>query len=123
MRTVVVILVSIGACKSSATALPAKECPDPCCGGSPSIDCAENPNVSCVEDADPCTARAYGCTNGSFYLRSPTQLPVACSMDEGGTDLGGLVLGDGSLFGSDDSASDGAESDVSIDAPADAATE
>jgi hypothetical protein len=123
MRAVVVLLVSIAACKSSATAVPAKECPDPCCGGRTSIDCAENPNVSCMEDADPCTARAYGCISGSFYLRSPAQLPPGCGADEGGADVVGLVLGDGSVFGSDDAANDGAEAGASVDAPTDAATE
>jgi hypothetical protein len=123
---VVVVLVAIAACKGGSTgAVPAKECPDPCCGGQTSIDCAENPNVMCVEDAEPCTARVYGCMNGSFYLKSPAQLPPGCSEDDGGAEAGGggLVLGDGNVIEPDDALGDGADAGPSSDAPADAATE
>jgi hypothetical protein len=123
MGSVVAVLLALTACKSSSTAEPAKECPEPCCGGSTSIDCAENPNVSCVEDADPCTARVYGCLQGSFYLRPPPQLPPGCDEVEGGVDTGGLVLGDGNVFGLDDASTDGEDAGASFDAPADMATE
>jgi hypothetical protein len=121
----VVVLLSAAACKSSSptAALQPKECPDPCCGGHPSIDCAENPNVSCTEDAEPCTAHAYGCLNGSFYLRPAATLPPGCFDDEAGADADLLVLGDGNVFGSGDAPNDAGGADAASDAPADTATE
>lgn len=120
IRTAVVVLVSIGACKST-TAVPAKKCADPCCGGRTSIDCAQEPNVSCLEDADPCIARAYGCVNGRYYLTPPEQPPPGC--DEAGADTGGLILGDGNLFGPDAVQGDEPEAGTLVDATDDAATE
>src|SRR5579864_9519745 len=114
---VIIALSLVWACKSSPTAVPPKECPDPCCGGNTSIDCAENPDVSCLEDADVCVARAYGCINGAFYLRPQAQLPPGCGA-EGGTDADSLVLGDGPL-----GSADAVDTDASMEAPGDAETE
>jgi hypothetical protein len=120
IRAAAAILICTAACKSS-TAVPAIKCADPCCGGHTSIDCAEEPNVACVEDADVCSARVYGCMNGKYYLMAQDPLPAGC--EEAGPDTGGLVLGDGNVFGSDHVQSDDAESGPSSDASDDASAE
>ena len=88
-------LVALTACGSSLVVKPAEECANPCCDGPASgIDCAENPNLSCVEDADPCTARTYGCSNGSAFVMGPTEVPTSCSLDGSTDDVSaGFVFG------------------------------
>jgi len=79
----------------TTTVVPAIRCADPCCEGQLSnIDCAENPNVACIEDADPCVARVYGCTDGSYYVTYSDVAPSSCG-DDAAAGAGGLVLGDG----------------------------
>jgi hypothetical protein len=91
VRMVVGTVVSVAACHS-VTVTPALRCADPCCGGDlASVDCSENRNVSCVEDADPCTARTFGCVDGSYYVGALANAPSSCSPEEGG-EGGGLFL-------------------------------
>jgi hypothetical protein len=90
------IVASIAACHST-TVVPAQKCADPCCGGNAAnVDCGENLNLACTEDADPCTARTYGCVDGSYYVTPSAVPPSSCNPDEAGTEAGGLFLpGDG----------------------------
>jgi hypothetical protein len=92
-------LASVGACKGPPHLVPPIECPDPCCGGNGQVDCEQTPNVSCTEDADICTARNYGCSNGSEYSGVvPANRPLSCSADAGFGDVVSFDLPDG--FGS-----------------------
>jgi hypothetical protein len=82
-------LAWVGACKGPLKVMQPIECPDPCCGGNGEVDCEANPNVNCTEDADICTARNYGCSNGSEYQGViPSNRPISC-LDGGG--LGDVV--------------------------------
>ena len=118
MRTRLCIGFCIGAllasligtsCKSTTVVVPAMECPDPCCGGNAqSVDCAINPNIQCVEDADICSARLYGCADGSYFLMDQPVLPTSCAGD---ADLeASLVFGDASFVPPQDGG-DGLEAD------------
>jgi hypothetical protein len=99
--TAVAALASHTACHGTTQIEPAKQCADPCCSGNASgIDCAQNPNLSCMEDADPCTALAYGCNGGMYYATSPSHVPIGCANDGSAAEVG-LVLGDAGGFGSD----------------------
>jgi len=91
-----VLLPVVAACTSSPVVEPAKTCADPCCDGpTAGIDCAQNPNLSCMEDADVCTARTYGCTNGSFFIMGPSQVPTSCASDGSADEVGFVfVVGD-----------------------------
>ena len=92
---VALALFALSAACRSTTVVPAIKCADPCCEGQVmSIDCAETPNVSCTEDADPCSARAYGCADGSFYVGYPELAPSTCN-DGAGAETGVFLLGDG----------------------------
>ncbi len=76
------VLAGFVACSDKPVVEPAKQCSNPCCDGPASgVDCAENPNLSCVEDADPCVARTYGCSNGVVFVMGPSQVATACSVD------------------------------------------
>jgi hypothetical protein len=111
------------ACTSKEKVFSATTCADPCCGGPTGIDCAENPDASCVSPGDACTAFAYGCLNGSFYMNS--SVSASCSASSNPTPVftlpdGGEAL-DGSVDASDEA--DGAIADSAIpdgDAKADA---
>ncbi|HXX67241.1 MAG TPA: hypothetical protein VEK07_08670 [Polyangiaceae bacterium] len=84
------------ACKGPQKILGPIECADPCCGGNGQVDCEVNPNVDCVEDADICTARSYGCSNGSEYQGLiPPNRPLSCSDDGGLGDAVTAELPDG----------------------------
>lgn len=86
-------------CKGPQKILQPIECPDPCCGGNGQVDCEVNPNVDCIEDADICTARGYGCSNGSEYSGLvPPNRPLSCSEDGGLGDAVTIELPD--AFGS-----------------------
>lgn len=89
IAVVVGALASIFACSacSSEAVQKAAGCSDPCCAGdSTHVDCAEHPSLSCTESGDPCTARSYGCVNGTFYLKAPASPPATCTAAEGGED-------------------------------------
>ncbi len=104
-------LVATTSCSSKLVVEPAKECANPCCDGPASgIDCSENPNLTCVEDADPCTARTYGCSGGTLFVMAPTQVPTSCSVDGSAGDVSvGFVLG-----GPDGLASDGPDAEAAL---------
>jgi hypothetical protein len=86
---------AVAGCSSSQTVEPAKTCANPCCDGPlAGIDCAETPNLSCTEDADPCTARSYGCVNGKHYVTDPSQVPTSCGEDGSVDDVGFVFGGD-----------------------------
>jgi hypothetical protein len=94
LKSALVALAASAACHSQKV-VPALKCADPCCEGQvTNVDCAENPDLSCLEDADPCVARVYGCTDGSYYLTYPDVTPSTC-VDDAAAGAGGLVLGDG----------------------------
>ena len=102
-------------CHGATVVEPAKQCPDPCCGGNPlAIDCALHATLMCIEDADPCSARAYGCADGAYFLDDPMALPATCAgdaADEGPR----LLLGPEDGTGADESdaaSEDGALADV-----------
>jgi hypothetical protein len=91
----VALIVPLAACSSKPVVEAAKTCADPCCDGPLSgIDCAENPNLSCMEDADPCTAIAYGCVNGMHYMMGPSQVPTSCGLDGSADDVSFVFGGD-----------------------------
>ncbi len=86
-------VVVLAACSGPPVVEPANKCADPCCDGpAAGIDCAQNPNLSCMEDADVCTARTYGCVNGSYFVMGPSRVPTSCAAD-GSTDDVGFVFG------------------------------
>ena len=95
MRNALALIAAVAACHGKTTVVPAIQCADPCCEGNvANLNCAESPNVSCTEDADPCVARVYGCSDGSYFVGYPDVTPSSC-VDESGAGTGGLVL-DGS---------------------------
>ncbi len=113
----VAVALALAACSSNPVVQPAKECPDPCCGGNPSsVDCAEHPTLTCQEDAALCSARVYGCTNGSYFIRAASPLPAGCAEPDAEADAN--LLGDVSLIGSEDA--DGAGDAALIESDADA---
>jgi len=102
-------------CKGTTVVVPAKECPDPCCGGNAqAVDCAFDPNIQCMEDADVCSAHVYGCADGSYFFREPTDLPTTCAGDDAAADDASLVFGD-VTFVSPEDAGDSSEADASAE--------
>ena len=94
-RAFLAILAASSACHGTTKVVQAIKCADPCCGGQVmSVDCAETPDLSCIEDADPCSARTYGCVDGSYYLGYPDVEPSSCTEDTG-AGMGVFLLGDG----------------------------
>jgi hypothetical protein len=91
------------------------------------VDCEAHFNVDCIQDADVCTALAYGCTNGIEYSGViPASRPPGCSSDAGIGDAVTFGVADGFsglLVAMTDGAapSDASESGVAPDgAPSDA---
>jgi hypothetical protein len=112
--------VTLAAACHSEQVQPAPHCTDPCCGGSAEfVDCAQNPTLACPRPTDSCMAQEYGCMGGTFYSRTPANLPTGCVVAEAG-----LVTGDGGgSFGSGDDADLEASSDDAGGALGDGASE
>jgi hypothetical protein len=112
--------VALAAACHSEQVLPAPSCSDPCCGGNAEfVDCGQNPTLACPAPADSCTAQEYGCMGGTFYSRTPANLPDSCVVAEAG-----LAAGDGGgSFGSGDDADLEASSDDAGNALADGASD
>lgn len=116
-RQVIGVLLAslcVASCKGTTVVVPAKECPDPCCGGNAqAVDCAIDPNIQCVEDADVCSAHLYGCADGSYFFMDPSSLPTTCPGDAA-LDDASLIFGDASFVPPDD-AGDALEADGGVD--------
>jgi hypothetical protein len=112
--------VALAAACHSEQVLPAPSCSDPCCGGNAEfVDCAQNPTLACPRPNDSCTAQEYGCMGGTFYSRTPANLPASCVVAEAG-----LLTGDGGgSFGGGDDADLEASSDDAGGALADGASD
>ena len=142
LSLLVPVLVTLLAC-SSQQVEKAQTCTDPCCGGNSALlNCGESANVTCTESGDPCTAQAFGCSDGTFFKRPQASLPASCASDaeadgtlgddttetaeDGGLDAASDAPNEGSLDAANDGPLDASDqgpdsaTDGALDAPIDA---